>query len=283
MSDNSNVNDDKMSSEELKELGNKAFGKKQFDEAIDYYTKAILSDGGKNHVYFSNRSASYGGKCLWDKAADDAKECIKLDPTFIKGFYRLAAAQIELKQYDNALVTVKQALQIDNNNAQLLKQQKTIKQLKRAFDYNEKSKNNNGAATAPQNNYSIRNLTQAHNLDSATAKELQDLQLQYHQTNREYNTVQANLVKIQREYKINEVTKEELEHKIPAASNCYQSVGKMFVKSSRNNVMESLNKAIDNEKKKEKDLTSKSEYLERRLKSQQQNISELLKTSKIAI
>ena len=38
----------------LKEAGNKAFSLKQFDEAIELYTKAINLDQN-NHVYYANR------------------------------------------------------------------------------------------------------------------------------------------------------------------------------------------------------------------------------------
>ena len=56
----------------------------------------------------------------------------------------------------------------------------------------------------------------------------------------------------------------------------YRSVGKMFLLSSRQQVMERLDKDMETEKKREEDLMQKQDYLERRLKSQQQNIQELL-------
>ena len=50
----------------------------------------------------------------------------------------------------------------------------------------------------------------------------------------------------------------------------------MFLLRSRQQVMERLDKDMETEKKREEDLMQKQDYLERRLKSQQQNIQELL-------
>ena len=130
-------------------------------------------------------SACYAGLEEWAKAVEDSKECIRLDPKFMKGYYRLATAQLELKDYDMALATIKQGLSLDANNAQLLKVMRNIKYAKRA------------ATTVPETNEK--------KLDIATSQELHDLQLQHAETTREYNKVQANLSKLQREHKINQI------------------------------------------------------------------------------
>jgi tetratricopeptide (TPR) repeat protein len=55
----------------LKDQGNKAFAAKDYDKAIDLFGQAIALDGS-NHVLYSNRSAAYAGKKLWDEALTDA-------------------------------------------------------------------------------------------------------------------------------------------------------------------------------------------------------------------
>ncbi|CAB9523928.1 Stress-induced-phosphoprotein 1 [Seminavis robusta] len=257
--------------EELKELGNKAFANQKYDEAIKLYTDAIKLDGN-NHVFFSNRSASHGGKGDWKASAEDAKECIRLDPSFIKGYYRLAAAQMELKDFDAALATIRQGLALDKDNSQLLKQMRTVKHLKKE---SQKTPNDNLQA-ADSGGRMVTGGGKA--LDAATQREFQDLQLQYAQANREFNTVNANTVKTQREYHINELTKQELEG-LPPDANCYRSIGKMFMKSSKPGVMEHLEKRMEEQKKKEADMTQKLEYLERRIKSTQKNMEELMSSS----
>ena len=245
-------------------LGNKAFAEQNYEEAITFYSDAIKKDP-KNHVFYSNRSASHGGKGDWQASADDAKECIRLDPTFVKGYYRLAAAQMELKGFDAALATIKQGLAVDKDNSQLLKQQRTVKHLKK-----EAAK----PTPAPQSAMTS-GMTPGKQLDAATHKELQDLQLHFNQANREFNTLNANLVKTQREYHINDLTKTELQE-LPAESNCYRSIGKMFMKSSKAGVMENLGKRMEDQKKKETDMTKKLEYLEHKIKSTQKNMEELM-------
>ena len=57
---------------ELKDQGNKAFQAKDYDAAIDLFTKAIELDP-QNHVLFSNRSAAKAGKKQWAAALKDAE------------------------------------------------------------------------------------------------------------------------------------------------------------------------------------------------------------------
>ena len=48
-----------MSAEEYKAQGNKHFAAKEFDQAIEQFTKAIEASSSPNHVLYSNRSACY--------------------------------------------------------------------------------------------------------------------------------------------------------------------------------------------------------------------------------
>ena len=43
---------------ELKNLGNKAFTEKRFEESVDYFTQAI-NINPNDHVFYSNRSGAY--------------------------------------------------------------------------------------------------------------------------------------------------------------------------------------------------------------------------------
>ena len=160
---------------------------------------------------------------------------------------------MELKDWDAATATIKQGLSVDENNPQLLKLMKTIKQYKKA-----EAHANAAAAARP-----------TRTMDATTSNELTELQQQFVQTNREYNTVKANIVMAQREFKSDEITKAELE-KLPPGNDAkmYRGVGKMFLLSSRDQVMDHLNKNMEVEKKREGDLTQKLEYLERRIASQ---------------
>lgn len=158
-----------------------------------------------------------------------------------------------MKEYDLALATIKQGLVLDAENEQLLKLMRNIKNAQRA-------------STAVQPG------TQT--LDSITSQELRDLQIQHAQTTREYGMIQANLNKIQREQKINKITVDELKGN-PSSGAHFRSVGKIFLKSSREATLEHLDETIAKQTKSETELTQKLDYLEKKINSQRQNMKEL--------
>ncbi len=226
------------------------------------------------HISCLTCSACYGGKKDWAAAANDAKECIKVNPSFIKGYYRLANAQSEQNEFDAALATIKQGLAIEPENSQLHKQMKQIK-AKRAS-----TKRAENAATSNANASASGGIPYRTNVDSSISKEVNDLQEQLISTTKEYRTVKANIIRAQKEKRSNELTKLELE-KLPPGTDAkmYRGIGKMFMLTSRSNIMSHLDESIERETKIEADLIAKLDYLERRIKSQQQNIQELTKSA----
>lgn len=248
-------------------LGNEAFAAQQFDQAVHFYTQAIKKQP-TNHVYFSNRSASYAGLEQWELATDDAKECIRLDPSFVKGYYRLAVAQIAQSLYDAALATIRQGLQVDNNNPQLMKQMRLVQQQKKVALAKQQSSSALAAASH----------TDGMTLDPQIASELRELQNQYAQRSREYNLLQADKVKSQREYKLAEITSQELQN-MGDMSNCYRAMGKVFVRTSKQDMMQRLQDRVTTEQTNEQDLTQQLEYLERQMASLNQNMNELMPSS----
>lgn len=249
-------------------LGNQAFVANDYIVAIQHYTEAIQLDS-KNHVLFSNRSASYASIQKYDKAAMDAKECIRLNPTFVKGYYRLVTAQVGLKQYDLALATIRQGLTADNNNSQLLKQQRMVQQLKRSQEASYK-KRQDQESKLPSNIPE----QQQQPLSSSSNSDFEELMEQFTQTRRNAESEKVNLYKLEREEKIATFTKEELEP-LPEEQKCYRSVGKMFLLSKKNHVLERLNTTIETCQKKQDETKQKITYLEQKMQSQQQNLQEL--------
>jgi chaperonin cofactor prefoldin len=227
------------------------------------------------HILLLRTSASYAGLENFPKAADDATECIRLAPAFVKGYYRLAIALIELKDYDKAAATIQQGLRVDPSNPQLSKQLRTVNQLKKTTASGPGPSGLAGASSALPSSPAGSLGVPRHKLDDSTARELHDLQSQFAQTNRELGVVHANLNMIQQENRIGQLTKSEIEP-LDDATQCYRQIGKLFLLSSKERVVEHLDKQLDENRKKESDLTSKMDYLERRLKSQKQNIDEIV-------
>jgi stress-induced-phosphoprotein 1 len=106
-----------MSAEEFKQKGNDAFREKDFPTAIDFFSKAITASETPNHVLYSNRSACYASLHSYIDALKDAEECVKINPTWAKGYNRIGAAQFGLSDYDEAIKSYKKALELEPTNA----------------------------------------------------------------------------------------------------------------------------------------------------------------------
>lgn len=86
----------------LKEAGNHAYGSKDFNKAIELYTKAILCK--PEAVYYSNRAACYNALADWDKVVEDTTAAINLDPEYVKAMNRRANAYDKLEKYSESLL-----------------------------------------------------------------------------------------------------------------------------------------------------------------------------------
>lgn len=138
----------------------------------------------------------------------------------------------------------------------------------------------NSANAAASSGAAVPGGARYRNLDSSISKEVNDLQQQLIATTKEYRMVKANIMKAHNGKKSNELTKAELE-KLPQGTDAkmYRSVGKMFMITSRSDIMKHLDESAAKDGKEEASLTAKLDYLERRMKSQQQNIQELTKSA----
>jgi stress-induced-phosphoprotein 1 len=102
----------------LKAEGNAAFAAKEFDKAVELFSKAIEASAQPNHVLYSNRSGAYASLRKFDLALKDAEECIRINPGWAKGYTRKGGAQHGLGDLVAAHDAYEEALKIDANNAQ---------------------------------------------------------------------------------------------------------------------------------------------------------------------
>lgn len=86
----------------LKAAGNKAYGSKDYNRAIDLYGQAILCKS--DPVFFSNRAACYNAMSDWEKVIEDTTAAINLDPEYVKALNRRANAYEQSEKYSEALL-----------------------------------------------------------------------------------------------------------------------------------------------------------------------------------
>mmetsp|Transcript_6929 Transcript_6929/g.11425 ORF Transcript_6929/g.11425 Transcript_6929/m.11425 type:complete len:291 (-) Transcript_6929:150-1022(-) len=125
--------------EELKAKGNEAFKDQKYDQAIDFFKRAIALDP-HNHIYYSNRSATYTAKALGDNITFstvkglakqgilDAKKCISLERTFGKGYMRWATALMLIFDFKAAVRVIKKGLEAVPKDPLLTKNLKKAKE-----------------------------------------------------------------------------------------------------------------------------------------------------------
>lgn len=96
----------------LKQAGNKAYGDKAYNKAIDLYTKAILCK--PDPVFYSNRAACHSAMSEWDQVIEDTTAAITMDPEYVKAINRRATAYEHQKMYSEALLDFTASCIIDN-------------------------------------------------------------------------------------------------------------------------------------------------------------------------
>ena len=106
--------------ETCKKKGNDYFSAGNFDQAAKQFTLAIRLTPN-NHVLFSNRSAAYASLGKATEALSDAEKCVKLKPDWAKGYSRLGAAQVLCGRYKEAMKAYRAGLEVEPENAGLLK------------------------------------------------------------------------------------------------------------------------------------------------------------------
>ena len=112
--------EDEKESEAWKDKGNELYKKRDYAAAVEAYSAAIRLRGD-HAALWSNRSACFlaMGDAHAARALQDAEVCRRLLPSWSKGCYRLAAARLALKQYEDAALAAFEGCKLDEGNTDL--------------------------------------------------------------------------------------------------------------------------------------------------------------------
>ena len=91
-----------------KASGNAAISRADWKGAIRHYTEAIAADP-TDHTLFSNRSLCQLELRKTDEALSDALECVRLEPTFARGYVRCGEAFAAMIRDGKAIEAFEQA------------------------------------------------------------------------------------------------------------------------------------------------------------------------------
>ncbi|XP_073355718.1 uncharacterized protein [Aegilops tauschii subsp. strangulata] len=105
---------------DLKQQGDEAFKKQDYQNASVFYTQALKMDNFDAKL-LSNRSLCLLRMGEGRRAYEDAAECTKLRPKWAKAHYRKGAALMFMKEYDAAYSSLSRALELDPESEEIEK------------------------------------------------------------------------------------------------------------------------------------------------------------------
>lgn len=235
--------------EELKVAGNELFKAGKYAEAVEKYSDALAVEP-ENHLLHSNRSLAYCSAGDYNAAERDAKECIRLAPNFVKGYYRLANAQMQSGRYEEAAETLEKGLSIDPNNVELKKLVRIIKAKKAAPKKQEP-------------------------LDDATKKEAQELSQQISTKRRELQETKAREQVSVRDVARLKLTLDQVQE-VADDTQLYRAVGKAFLVETKPNVLQLLSTQVQTARDRATALEAHSRSLDREIDSSEADLRALV-------
>ncbi|XP_053554934.1 dnaJ homolog subfamily C member 7 isoform X2 [Bombina bombina] len=103
--------------EAYKEKGNAFYAQKDYNQAYNYYTKAI-DWSCKNPSYYGNRAATLMMLAKFREALEDAQQAVRLDDTFVKGHQREGKCHLTLGNAMAATRCFQKVVELEPNNEQ---------------------------------------------------------------------------------------------------------------------------------------------------------------------
>ncbi|CBK19837.2 uncharacterized protein [Blastocystis hominis] len=107
-------------SDSLRVKGNEYYRKKDYENAIDFYTKSLNIE--KTAACYSNRALCYIQLKHFGNAEADATAALQCDPLFVKAWLRRGISRLQKKLYQKAYYDLLRADELSPGNNDILKQ-----------------------------------------------------------------------------------------------------------------------------------------------------------------
>jgi|UniRef100_A0A7S4FPT7 small glutamine-rich tetratricopeptide repeat-containing protein alpha len=104
-----------LTADQLKTHGNQKMVSGQYQEAVNYYTKAIEMDSS-SAIYFANRAAAHTHLKDYKKAIADCESSLRIDANYSKAYSRLGTALFYEGSYQKAVEKYAKAVELDPTN-----------------------------------------------------------------------------------------------------------------------------------------------------------------------
>ncbi len=101
--------------EQAKTEGNNFLGQQKYREAIERYSHAI-SLNPNNAIYYSNRAAAQINLKNWSEAVNDSIKAIEIDESYAKAHYRLGQAYFNQGKTEESIAAYQKALSVAQND-----------------------------------------------------------------------------------------------------------------------------------------------------------------------
>lgn len=88
--------------EEKRYMGNEAMKSKDYDDAVEHYSKSLELFPEEAATY-SNRAMAFLQMKQYGKAIEDANKCLAIQPDYLKAFHRRGKAYQATNKYELAI------------------------------------------------------------------------------------------------------------------------------------------------------------------------------------
>ncbi|XP_075047421.1 tetratricopeptide repeat protein 12 [Mixophyes fleayi] len=111
---------DKTLANALKDLGNEAYGKGDYESAVQRYSEGLekLRD---MPILYTNRAQAYIKLEKYQNAITDCEWALKCDEKCLKAYFHMGKAYLGLKNYDEARKCYKKITDVDSNKEKMVK------------------------------------------------------------------------------------------------------------------------------------------------------------------